>query len=172
MILILCGYSTRDPLLAAALFVSALALVVVIGLGYWVLWITDQRTRDLRRVLGPHELGSSDPATWRPELLNVMARPRQLYGTDTYGAAVPILLEDRRFGSAMMAARLTVALEDRAFGEQLTDIILHDPDVGAALQVVRRSPQQWANVMEAATQTSPPADKSEEITAKTPRRQE
>jgi hypothetical protein len=164
-------FAPSGVLFQITLFLLGLALVVVVVLGYWLLWITDQRNRNLRRVLGPHELGSSDPATWRQDLLGVLGGPRKQFGTETYGAAVPILLEERRYASAMMAARLTHAVEDRAFGEELTDMILNDPEVHEALKVVVQNPGRWAEVMEARPQSShanppppPPASDTTDIT--------
>jgi hypothetical protein len=154
--LLIGGFTERDAPTKDVLFLSALALYVVAALGYWLLWVTDQRSRNLRRVLGPHDFGSSDPATWRGELLELLPGSRPLFGTDTYAAAVSVLLEDRKYGSAMYAARLAVAVEDAKYGEELTDMILRDPDVREALEVVRRDPKQWADVMEAGNTAAPP----------------
>lgn len=151
------GFGLNDPWVKAEMFLLATALVVIVVLGYWLLWVTDQRNRNLRRVLGPHDLGSSDPAIWLQNLLDLMPPPRKLFNAETYGAAVPILLEDRRYGSAMMAARLTVAVEDAKFGEELTDMILNDGEVLEALAIIRKHPQQWAVFMEAGGSQQPPA---------------
>jgi hypothetical protein len=101
-----------------------LAPFVACGLGYIVLWVTDRRPREIRRLLGPHELGQSDPATWTAESLASVRLPPQMFRTESFADAVPMLLEKGDRSSAMWAARLTVALEDAKTGEALTDCVL------------------------------------------------
>ncbi len=125
-------------------------LVIAACLVWWgTLAFLDRRNRDLRRVLGPDNPGSSDPATWTDDHLATVRRPRKLFGTASYADAVESLLDDGEFARAMLAARLTVALEDRAHGEELTDLVLRDPDVRAALRKVKRSPKCWYRAMNA-----------------------
>lgn len=98
----------------------------------------DRRHRDIRRVLGRHLLGSSDPATWRADVLDQVRSPARLYGTSTHAEAVPALLGTGRYSRAMFAARLAVAMEDPRTGEQLTSTILHHPDVRGILERIRQ----------------------------------
>ncbi len=111
---------------------------------YFVLRSTDRRANDLRRVLGPHQLGSCDPAVMQQPM---EPDPRAVYGTDSYADAVPGLLDAGRYSRAMWAARLSTAWEDRALGEELTDHILGHPGVPEAVEQVRRNPPSWAEVM-------------------------
>jgi hypothetical protein len=111
---------------------------------YFVLRATDQRTNAIRRILGPNQLGSCDPAAMQQPM---QPDPREVYGTDCYGDAVPALLDAERYSRAMWAARLSMAWEDRAFGEELTDQILHHPGVAEAVEQVRRKPKSWAEFM-------------------------
>jgi hypothetical protein len=111
---------------------------------YLVLRATDRRASDLRRVLGPHQLGSCDPAMMKQPM---NPDPRALYGTDCYADAVPALLDAERFSRAMWAARLSTAWEDPALGEELTDHILRHPGVPEAIEQVRRNPRGWAEFM-------------------------
>jgi hypothetical protein len=122
-------------------------LLAVSALGFWFLSHVDQRGRNIRRVLGPHNLGSSDPATWTAQTLKATPPSRELFGTESYAEAVCLLLEAREFARAMLAARLTVALESRQKGEDLTDAILQDPIVRGAIEQVRSKPDSWAEVM-------------------------
>jgi hypothetical protein len=135
-------------------FVAAGILVALWGIGFWVLEATDKRSRDIRRVLGRHSLGSSDPATWANDLLTGVVNSRQLHGTDTFAAAVPNLMKARAYSQAMWAARLSTVLEDRFEGEHLTEMILADLDVQSALEVVRKDPQSWSRLMQPAPVTS------------------
>lgn len=148
LFLVLIGIIGREDLVLR-LLAGVAGVVLADGslLGWWVLWFLDQRHRNLRYVLGPHQAGSSDPATWTDDLLDGIHDPRDLFGTDTFADAVEPLLEAGDYSRAMWAARLTVALEDRSTGEGLTILILGDPDVKDALREVRKSPQRWNRVM-------------------------
>jgi hypothetical protein len=108
----------------------------------------EQRQNNVRRVLGPHVLGSCDPAALAGESLEAFAgNPRMQFGADSYALAVPQLLSEGRYAQGMWAARLTAALEDRAEGESLTDEVLNHPEVVAGLEQVRRDPGSWPTVM-------------------------
>jgi hypothetical protein len=122
-------------------------LLGVSGFGFWFLSHADQRCCKIRWVLGRHNFGSSDPAVWTEELLKTMANTRELFGKDSYAEAVFPALERKDFSRAMWAARLTVALENGDQGEELTDTILQDADVLAAIERIRRDPSSWAQVM-------------------------
>jgi len=132
-----------------AVVIGAAALVVfaLTAICYWLLRRADHRAADIRRVLGPHQFGSSDPATWTAGLLGAAKDPKQLFDTASYADAVPKLLADRKFSAAMWAARLAKALEDRVRGEELTGTILDDPDVQDALVIVRKNPAAWPGLM-------------------------
>ena len=64
------------------------------------------------------------------------------------------MLEAREFAQAIWAARLTVALENRDKGEELTDAILQDENVLAAIEQVRKTPDSWSRVMNSAASGS------------------
>lgn len=98
-----------------------------------------RRSRDLRLVIGPHPLGSSDPATWRQDVLDSVLNdaptvdPREL---------ITVGQQSLTAGNAPMAmwhARLAAALGD-AGGETLTDEILRHPDVVRKLDAFRKKP--------------------------------
>jgi hypothetical protein len=99
-------------------------VTLVCGLGYLLLWLTDKRNRRIRRVLGRHPWGRSDPAMWTQDLLSRINTPKEMFGEDSWSAAVPARLEQGDYSGAMWAARLAVALEDRGNGERLTDEVL------------------------------------------------
>jgi hypothetical protein len=151
-LLLLFGISLLDRREGIEQMRAVLALVMspllaISALGFWFLSHVDQRCRNIRRVLGPHNLGSSDPATWTAETLNATPPSRELFGTASYAEAVCLLLEAREFARAMLAARLTVAVENREKGEDLTDSILQDPNVRRAIEQVRNNPDSWTEVM-------------------------
>jgi hypothetical protein len=126
---------------------GGLGAVLACVLGYWALLSVDRRTRDIRRVYGPHQFGASDPTTWTDDLLKCVAEPKELFNADSYAAAATALLEKKDYASAMWAARLSTALENQSAGEALTDAILTHPDVAEAVRQVRRNPDQWSQVM-------------------------
>src|SRR5262245_58653188 len=108
----------------APFFVAGWAITVTCALVYLILWLTDRRTRRIRRVLGRHQYGSSDPGMWTRDLLSGVFSPQEMFGKESFSSAVPTLLEKGDYQSAMWAARLGVALEDRATAERLTDEVL------------------------------------------------
>jgi hypothetical protein len=132
---------------ALATLAAAMSLIFVGAAGLWLLYLTDQRTRNIRYVLGPHVAGSSDPATWNRDMLGGVTTPEEMCGTRTYAAAVEKLMQQRAFSAAMWAARLAVTFEERRQGEELTDWILGDLEVQAALQDVRKNPARWQQLM-------------------------
>jgi hypothetical protein len=126
---------------------AAAVLLPLAGLTHLWLLVTDGRTNDLRRVLGPHDLGSADPA--------LLARPptpdaQRDFGAATFAEAAEQALQQGQFVRAMWAARFATVLEDAQTGEQLTDAILEHPDVVEALAVVRRKPGSWAEALKPA----------------------
>ncbi|HYV34931.1 MAG TPA: hypothetical protein VE988_04450 [Gemmataceae bacterium] len=75
-------------------------------------------------VLGRHEYGTSDPAMWADELVAAVRSPVHMFESETFAAAVPMLLEKGEHSRAMWAARLSVACEDAAKGDLLTTTVL------------------------------------------------
>jgi hypothetical protein len=116
-------------------------------LGWWLLAVTDRRTKAIRRVLGPHEVGSSDPATWPSGMLAAVDDPKTFCGTSTYAEGVAAQLKANSPVKAMWAARLSTALEDRHEGERLTDEVLSQPGMDEALERVRKDPGEWESLM-------------------------
>jgi hypothetical protein len=127
--------------------------ILLVGSGvilHWALAFTDRRTQNIRRVLGPHPLGSCDPALMKKPM---NPDPCEDFGAESYADAVPALLDAERYSRAMWAARLSAAWEDPAVGEELTDQVLRHPGVPEAVEQVRRKPGRWAEVMQ------PPAER-------------
>src|SRR5262249_51468987 len=129
--------------LLAAIPLFALAITL-----FFVLRWTDARNKAIRRVLGANTIGNCDPAHLPTDVLEKMSgNPRVAHRTDTFAEAARAYLHRRSFARAMWAARVCVALEDRAEGESLTDMILQDPEVIAAIEEVRRNAQRWQPLM-------------------------
>ncbi|MFL5245458.1 MAG: hypothetical protein ACJ8FY_25460 [Gemmataceae bacterium] len=124
---------------AAAVFVGS---VVVGGLGFWLtrLPAEEARHRAIRLLLGLHEWGSSDPATWSEELVAEVVAPKEAFGVASFAALAEKDRAAGRWGEAMWAARLCAAVEDDAKGETLTDAILGEPLVIERLRRVRKRP--------------------------------
>jgi hypothetical protein len=91
-----------------------------------------RRSRDVRLVIGPHEGGSSDPASWFD-----CPSEELLLGQDLDSARRA--LDAGQFARAMFAARVLLARGD-ARGETLTDEILADSRVRSGLRALRRRP--------------------------------
>jgi hypothetical protein len=124
---------------AAAVFAAAM---VVAGLGFWLTrWPADEtRHRGIRLLLGRHEWGGSDPATWSEELVAEVVNPKAEFGVESYAALAVQERKAGRLGKAMWAARLCAAIEDEAQGEELTDAILTEAEEAGQLRRVRRRP--------------------------------
>jgi hypothetical protein len=152
VLVILAGISLLDgrevaQRMRVILPLLSVPFLAVSGIGFWLLSKLDQRCRNIRWVLGPHNLGSSDPATWTQELQKTAPGPRELFGADSYAKAALLLLDAGEFARAMWAARFTVVFENRHGGEELTDSILQDANVRSAIARVRKNPQSWREVM-------------------------
>jgi hypothetical protein len=85
---------------------AGIVLLAGMALSTWSMWWTDRRNKNIRYVLGRHEGGSSDPASWTEELLDTVSPPLELFKTKTYGGAVAGLVAAGKFSQAMWAARL------------------------------------------------------------------
>lgn len=118
--------------------------ILIHGIICWcMLFRTDQRHRDLRRVMGTGIFGSSDPATWAADFLAQTADARSMFGTSTFGAAALGAISRGEFARAMQAARFCAAVEDRDKGEALTNDILNFPAVQRALLQTHADPVHW-----------------------------
>jgi hypothetical protein len=129
------------------LFVSAPCLIVGGIAGQWLMRPYCRRQRDIRRVLGLHSLGTSDPARWVDEDRDRIQNAGAMFGTTTYAAAVPKLLAAQAWTGAMWAARLSAALENESSGEQLTDEVLRHPGTQEALRRFRQDAKCWPEAM-------------------------
>jgi hypothetical protein len=85
---------------AAAALVGAL---VVAGLGFWLtrLPADEARHRDIRLLLGFHEWGTSDPATWSQELVGDVVAPKAAFGVESFAGLAKKEREAGRWGEAM-----------------------------------------------------------------------
>jgi len=90
---------------------------------YW-LFATDMRTKAIRDILGNHDFGSSDPATWTNEFLKLLRSSEEVCGEASDSAAAEHFLKEGQFREAMWHARVTVVFEDEKRGENLTDRVI------------------------------------------------
>ncbi len=123
---------------AAALLLAGLAIHLPLGR-------RDRRDRDIRLLIGRHELGSSDPATWTESVLASIRPSPELFGTTTEVEAARQSLQGRDFARAMYAARIAVGRGD-PMGETITDQILEQPLVQSLLRQIRGRPwerEEW-----------------------------
>lgn len=128
---------------AWGLLITAISLTAGSCFGWWLLSWSDTRRRGMGIVLGPSEFGTSDPLTWRRDLLEQVADPRQLFGAESFARASMRAIEQQDWSTAMRAARLCAAREDVVAGERLTDEILGRPEVQAGIDAVLRQPELW-----------------------------
>jgi hypothetical protein len=122
-----------------------LIIVGIVGLLY--LRPKMQRTRDIRRLLGLHALGTTDPTSWLDDDRARAPQPAVLFGTATYREAVPKMINLQSWTGAMWAARLTMAFEDAAAGETCTDEVLKHESVRQGLARFRSDPGCWRDAM-------------------------
>ncbi len=99
----------------------------------------NRRDRDIRLILGPHQLGSSDPATWMENTLNYIRPASELFGISDVVDGARKALQEKKYALAMFGARLAVA-RGKLQGEDLTDEILTLPDLREKLPKFRRKP--------------------------------
>lgn len=123
---------------------------------WWLLGTIDRRDRDIRVVLGYHQMGASDPAHWPEEMQRQINPPADHLGVESFADAVGPCLTLGDFNQAMWYARACVALEDAAEGEALTDRILRHPLVEVGLQEFRKKQKTWNEVMLPAGYVPPP----------------
>jgi hypothetical protein len=145
--------SFRDRLHIAVpilLAMFACACVAAAILGQVWLRLADRRVSDIRYLLGRHQHGSSDPATWTGPLLGTLQGARKMFGTNTYAEAVPSLLKQGACARAMWAERLATAVEGRRDGEVLTRAVLADREIQKTIGRIRRDPERWAELTGAA----------------------
>ncbi len=137
----------RDWAVSKPILTPVAPCLIAAGLaGLWSLRHRARRERDVRRVLGPHELGTSDPASWVDEDLAKMPPAEALFGTPTDADAVPKLLQAGAWSGAMWAARLAAARGGHT-GDELTDEVLRHPGTQEALARVRLDKSCWPDAM-------------------------
>jgi hypothetical protein len=107
----------------------------------------DQRNRDIRLLMGTHTWGSSDPAYWHTDLLQLVVSPSQAFGVSSFQALTRDRIGARDWCRALWAARLCCAVEDYPLGEALTTEILDQPDVLKILSQLRKHPEERENLL-------------------------
>jgi hypothetical protein len=115
------------------------------------IWLnrTEARTQRIRRLLGRHRRGSSDPATWTDADCATIPEAEELFGSRCYEDAVESLLGKGDYSGAMWAARLSVVQEGRFKGEQLTARVLRHPEVRRCLAAAEDNPVTWLRALRA-----------------------
>jgi hypothetical protein len=138
------------PLLTGLLYsLSGTHSLVARLAGFWLfglcaaalggLWLLNHRDLQIRRLLGRHRLGASDPVTWTDDLRALVAPAQTWFGVATFAQACDALLAQKKPSEAMWAARLSTALEDPQQGRELTDRVLRDPQAQAELARLKGS---------------------------------
>jgi len=113
------------------------------------LQVSESRTKRIRRLLGRHRRGSSDPATWTEADCARIPESQELFGYPSFEEAVESLVEKGDYSEAMWAARLSVIKEGRLRGEQLTTRVLRHPDAKRCLAKAEENPKAWLEALQA-----------------------
>lgn len=129
-----------------AVLTIGLGFVLVFTILFFVLRCTGGRARDIRRVLGPHELGTADPALLGRDVVAQLVAGGPDLGRETFTEAALAHLAAGEYPEAMWSARLAVAAGEPD-GETVTSVILADLGVQRALEEVRHNPSGWGQVM-------------------------
>ena len=119
--------------------VSLIGSFVTAFLVFWVTRKSKDETRhcNIRLLLGLHEWGSSDPATWADELVDLV-KPATELNISSYAELADHEKKAKRWCRAIWAARFSAAIEDKSQGEALTDSILAEPTVIEQVRNVMR----------------------------------
>jgi hypothetical protein len=115
------------------------------------IWLkaAESRIRKIRRLLGRHQRGSSDPATWADGDSERIPEAQKAFGFSCYEDAVEAMLEKRDYSAAMWAARMSVVREGQLRGKQLTTRVLRHPDVKQCLAGSEDHPKAWLEALRA-----------------------
>jgi hypothetical protein len=100
----------------------AAGLVVFSIVGWVILYISDQRTRRIRTLIGPHSRGTSDPADWETADIELVLQRLLTFGQSP-ADAVQAACDEGDFSKAMLVAR-SRAGQDSAEGRMLTKRVL------------------------------------------------
>lgn len=141
------GLNFSNYKFAIFMLILTSAFMILLLLVLLVLRLSDQRNRDIRLVCGRNEMGSSDIASWHPQVLNTLSFKPSSFGESTYAAAATTFLASCNYPNAMLAARLCVAMEDRKAGEAATNAILKHAQVRKMLPKLRKDPMLWSSLM-------------------------
>lgn len=101
------------------------------------------RDQKIRRVLGPHGWGTSDPATWTAETLATIYHPADFFHRERFRQDFQAMLDEGRYSEAMWTARYCKVLGDDAEGERLTDVVLNHPEVQTGLAQIGDNSRLW-----------------------------
>lgn len=132
------NFEKASPVISVGFVLAVVVFAVSLG-SLRLLGPANNRRRDIRLILGRHELGSSDPAMWLKDTLARAKPAQELFGFGTYQEAARAAIDDGKFASALLAARLAVA-NDEPLGASLTDEILTHPDIRDKLEQLRDQP--------------------------------
>jgi hypothetical protein len=137
----------RERLLPLTMFAVSVPSLALSGLTFFLLGRTDRRNIAIRRALGRHEFGSSDPADWTGDLASAIGPGEERPNKLSYLAAARHHLGRGEYSDAMWNARLGCIAEDRAEAERMTDEILADDGFRGALFRLGKSGEGWEKLM-------------------------
>lgn len=145
---IVAKFTWLDPL-PVRILLAALGLLLVAGpiFGRIVMDKAERRHQNIRRLLGRHLVGSSDPAYWTRSFLEKVRPAPQSFGSATFAEASQSALKQRDYRQALFAARLAVALENPVQGESLTNSILEVPEVKQLIDSLHKNPRAYSQLI-------------------------
>lgn len=127
-----------------------------VAFGLWFLMLlADRRPRDIRLILGQHNLGSSDPSTWESGTLAEFIGAVEQQGMRIEEMAAREDLLAGRLVDAMWTARLAAG-RGEPWGERLTDAVLTDSRVVRVLPELRSRPWERDQILGLSTADAEP----------------
>lgn len=154
----------KSSMPGAAILICMFAMLLPLSLALQS-WLNrvDRRNRDIRLIMGPHALGSSDPVRWASEVLASFTLQRS--ATELLKDAREALREGK-FSNAMTWARVAIARGAEFEGEAMTDQVLNDPRIQEFLDALRKEP--WRRSEWIPTATASASKKAAGLTTSTP----
>lgn len=134
----------------AGIAVGAAVLLVLLGR-------LDRKSRDIRLIIGPHEAGSSDPATWSPALAADTLEKIRIGGESVDEESVREMMRQGRPARAMWLARIAAG-NGEPWGKNMTEEFLQDSTIAAILFTIRKAPWLREQAFSEAYPSPPPTE--------------
>jgi hypothetical protein len=138
----------QKPGVGLLYFLSCISLTLAVSCVVILIMLrrANRRHRRIRLVLGTHEWGSSDPATWHDEAI-ALVKPPQTLNEASFESLARRSVANKQWPMAMCAARICCRIENQTAGESITDEILADPQVSHAVAKLEKAPGERHSIL-------------------------